>query len=66
MMMWKFSFHVTGVGATESDINFGLSGGTIQSSYGNCSPVIEYAGAYHIVVSGIVGGSSLVSRDSFG
>ena len=30
------------------------------------SPVIEYAGAYHIVVSGIVGGSSLVSRDSFG
>lgn len=34
-------------------------------SYGS-SPVVEYVGSYHVVVSGIVGGSSLVSRDSYG
>lgn len=66
MMMWKFSFHVTGAGATESDISFGLGGGTTQSSYGRSSPVIENVGSYHVVVSGIVGGSSLVSRISYG
>ena len=28
--------------------------------------MVEYVGSYHVVVSGIVGGSSLVSRDSYG
>ena len=30
------------------------------------SPVVENVGSYHVVVSGIVGGSSLVSRISYG
>lgn len=37
----------------------------ITDSYGS-SPVVENVGSYHVVVSGVVGGSSLVSRISYG
>lgn len=48
------------------DVHYDRNGWNIKDSYGQSSPVVEYVGSYHVVVSGIVGGSSLVSRDSYG